>query len=512
MRSAPSELILQRAAPAMLLQEPSEFDERFSGEPVSFLSQAILTSSYSSARLIIDIYPSLLDQNAIMLPVAARKPGAQNYMSPSFSDLFDLDSEFGGAPYTPDPWHWYKPQKIPLIQLILLVGSHKHCIFLLKELCRTRRRSVFDKLAESDQQAVWISHGTVEQGTSEWKRCQLSPQEYHMLLTGLIKNNRQDRKGLWDTIGIQVHYGQSKDVYYLRLAISCANDYAVEKLLECGWSMNGPLPSRIFSPLLLALYCASHSPYYGHEGYSRRAREGDQYLEEFPETRLRADVSQYRETGKKSWHELRFSKTACFEILYGNGASIPEVSDWAVDWKKRYLLLLTYFGIYYALLPLTLVYCGPYVGSVGNFHQVLGLSYLWATLCIIAPPLPILFLFPWQMGLPTAIFAMRRVFWPFDHLFVMGIDTFKPNAFRGYMWLKRRTGTLIPWIGWSIATVLFLFNHFALPSVFALAGDGWVDNWNSDDNSIFIKTCVPVIVVLLVEAFLTSVALFLIKW
>lgn len=88
-----------------------------------------------------------------------------------------------------------------------------------------------------------------EDGVQEWTRCPLSREEYHLLVMGNIRTSGSDRKDLWNVAETQAKLGHSRSVFYLRQAILYGNPEALEDMLQRGWDPNGPLWTRLQTPL-----------------------------------------------------------------------------------------------------------------------------------------------------------------------------------------------------------------------------------------------------------------------
>ncbi|KAI9761607.1 MAG: hypothetical protein M1840_001747 [Geoglossum simile] len=240
--------ILDNATPAHILKDPTEFDEQISHQPTSYLAQAILANSFWAADLILQKYPETIYQRVCVMPLYLRDPILDDTtQSPSRSYLLDVDTE-------------PPPLSLSLTEYILLVGSYKSCAYLLRVLQKDRDRpstTVHRFGIHCQQRTATV---TSEEGWSGWGGLRLTPQEYQSLLTGLIKDDREDRLALWEVVSSQVQQGHTTDWYNLRLALFYGNSTAVKELLGRGWSANGPAWAHFITPLRLAMNLHRHGP------------------------------------------------------------------------------------------------------------------------------------------------------------------------------------------------------------------------------------------------------------
>jgi hypothetical protein len=138
---------------------------------------------------------------------------------------------------------------LELTNYILLVGSYRHCTILFQLLQVSKRHSV----ERRNRLGVFhLSPRQVRDSEAARPDLVLNAKDYHFLLLGLIKDDREDRRHLWGEIASQVAKGHSTDWFYLKLALFCANSHAVEQLLATGWDANGPFWAYFMRPLKLA--------------------------------------------------------------------------------------------------------------------------------------------------------------------------------------------------------------------------------------------------------------------
>ena len=457
-----SRFLLNHTTPRMILRKPTNFDEYFSGEPASLLLQAILTESFPAATMIINAYAALLDQECLVTPFYTRRRDAQNYPPALFSPLLP------GAPgiFTKAP----TSSRMPLLQLVLLIGSCDSCKFLLRELCRLEKRKIMSS-GSSYQRSEDRSPNNLEEGIPGWKRCMLTAHEYHLLLSGLIKQDRPDRYDLWNIVGQQVHYGKPTDIYYLRLALFFSNYHALRHLLKCGWSPNGPWWFRLFPPLLLAI-ANTKSLEYG----ATRSSPTNSYLWSRVRSRPEYDIdtragADARYFGKANWDYSIEARERCVLLLKERGAEVPKLVAWIQDEQhtlRRWLLLITYLAFYYVLLPLMAFYFSSYQARMGSSSQALGLLYGWVTACVLSPPLVILFFPQDYKELVAYTLILMRVR--------------KEIRSSIYPSVRRYTPISLPLIGLILMGILSLFNHIGLPILLHLVNRPWLDQLTSSEN------------------------------
>ena len=236
----------------MVESEPSAYDETISGQPASFMAQAIFAGASRSALTIALRHPRTLLQVVPQVQSQLRLKASESYTAPYNCAFLRYDSR---APIEP----------ISLGEFVFLVGSKAHCHLFMK------------LRAQAIQQTRWHggirppSPGGLEAGGEvialgtrggnwDWREQPLLRQEFHHLLLGLIVDNRKDRDPLWELIQRQVKEQRKHDPNwaYLRLAIMYANHKALLELLAHGWAATGPRWAIVFTPLDLA-YLVSRS-------------------------------------------------------------------------------------------------------------------------------------------------------------------------------------------------------------------------------------------------------------
>ena len=169
-----------------------------------------------------------------------------NYTAPSKSYLLSYDS----VPI---------PRALPLPDYILLVGSYKHCSELMRFLQSSRPAKPEENAGNGKSSLLGFSaplqmhESGSDTAAGSWRDHLLRPSEYNSLLVGLIKNDRNDRRDLWQVVTAQVDGGQPRKGHYINLALFYANHRALEELLYNNWSVDPPKYFPIASPRSLAL-------------------------------------------------------------------------------------------------------------------------------------------------------------------------------------------------------------------------------------------------------------------
>jgi hypothetical protein len=145
---------------------------------------------------------------------------------------------------------------LPLRLYVLLVGSYQSCAYLFRNLHKSRSRM----LRRSSKIASEASRA--ETATLHWSELTLGQEEFHMLLVGLIQDNKPDRYPLWEVIASQLERGQPRRWKYFVMALYYANTKALEELLRLGWNANGGSLLYFCPPLSFAKYLRSHNTFY----------------------------------------------------------------------------------------------------------------------------------------------------------------------------------------------------------------------------------------------------------
>ncbi|KAL8381042.1 hypothetical protein RB595_005369 [Gaeumannomyces hyphopodioides] len=249
--------ILDHSFPGMILARPSTLDEMQTGQPASFMAQAIFASARVSAATLVAKYPALLTQQVKLLHPDRRLKKSQSYTTALNRDILGEDVI---------SWRTFQ-----LPELIFFIGSEADCK-LLQEL-RMRRAAQIPAVAARRprrQCTELADNGAMELGqavshvdsvaTQDWRDHALTTSELHWLMTGLIADRREDRPGLWDLVRHQYELPQHKsakgDSCYIRLAVMYSNHGALMCLREQGWALGKrDFPFGI-PPLFLAKYVA----------------------------------------------------------------------------------------------------------------------------------------------------------------------------------------------------------------------------------------------------------------
>ena len=250
--------ILDHTSAVKVLATPSEFDERLCSMPIAFLAQSLLTASFANAKVLVSRYPELLGQSVPILLPHLRDETLGNYTAPSGSFLLSCD-------FVPIP------SALPLPDYILLVGSYRHCSELMRFLQSSRSALPVENARIGKSHLLgWsaplqrTNPATLESGSdaaaSSWRDHPLRPSEYDSLLVSLIKEDRNDRRDLWQVVTAQVDGGQPRKSHYVNLALFYANPRALEALFDNKWSVEGPKYFPIASPRSLALKLQAFYP------------------------------------------------------------------------------------------------------------------------------------------------------------------------------------------------------------------------------------------------------------
>lgn len=325
--------VMDKSTKSVILQIPTEFDERFSHQPTSYLAQAILSNSFHAADLILRKYPEILDKQIVCIVAPhLRKYFAGSYSSSANSFLLGSDIE----PI---------PEYLPLIQYVLLAGSYKSCAYLLQNLVDSRQVRQSPRRT-SRFQLRRRSTPSEERAWTRWSTLILSTREYHFMLVGLVKDDRKDRYSLWDVVGSQVEKGHSTHWYYLRLALFYANSMALRKLLQLGWNVNGPPWAVLITPLMLAKRLeSSRDDVLPSLEIAYKKLQGP---------RSKAGALEYINFSNSfnARYSTRSSKlTENVKILQENGAYSPPLLESRVF---RFWIWVSYSAFYLLFFPLTL--------------------------------------------------------------------------------------------------------------------------------------------------------------
>ncbi|KAI3343008.1 hypothetical protein F4824DRAFT_510307 [Ustulina deusta] len=185
-----------------------------------FLEHAILSSVFSPAATIIDRFPDVF-----------RRRSRWSYLC---------------------VWRSMQKSKIrdtsrASILRVLRRGSYRQCRFIMERLLPLRTGRSSSSMKHESRPPD--KYNVQEDGVQEWTRCPLSREEYHLLVMGNIRTSGSDRKDLWNVAETQAKLGHSRSVFYLRQAILYGNPEALEDMLQRGWDPNGPLWTRLQTPL-----------------------------------------------------------------------------------------------------------------------------------------------------------------------------------------------------------------------------------------------------------------------
>ena len=393
------------------MQRPTEFDQRFARQPTSYLAQAILAKSFRMADIIVGKYPEILESQVVFIV-----PPYLDNDSPRSDDL-------GAGSYLLKFDTEPIPEFLSLIKYILFVGSYHSCRYIFHILLNTRNGGA------SSRQGMSAAHQSAtldtEAGRTGWSGLKLRNEEYHIMLTGLIKDNREDRYPLWSVVSSQAAQGHSTDWYYLRLALFYANNRAVKELLRCGWSVNGPSWAYFMTPLLLATrLVTSQNLVLPSLDIARKKGYG-----KYPPTSQRNTPTDYSfsELFNERYSHRLTNLQENIKTLKQNGAYAPALAlvendgFWVWFW-------LFYFLLYFLVLPLAVGFATHIRGLARP--QVVGWMYAYAVLATLLPPLRVLLSIQAVWHQPT------------------------PNRFH---WLASYIVLPVLWLSNNIGLVLFLF-------------------------------------------------------
>jgi hypothetical protein len=172
----------------MVESKPSAYDETISGQPASFMAQAIFAGASRSALTIALRHPRTLLQVVPQVQSQLRLKASESYTAPYNCAFLRYDSR---APIEP----------ISLGEFVFLVGSKAHCHHFVKlraqTIQQTRWHGGINPPSPGDLEAGGevIALGT-RGGNWDWREQPLLCQEFHHLLLGLIADNRKDRDPL----------------------------------------------------------------------------------------------------------------------------------------------------------------------------------------------------------------------------------------------------------------------------------------------------------------------------
>ncbi|KAH0541251.1 hypothetical protein FGG08_004256 [Glutinoglossum americanum] len=354
--------ILDHTSSPQILHTPSESDERISNQPTTYLAQAILVDSFWAADLILQRYPKTLGQSVRVIPPYLRNRRPAGALLPWESNL--IRSEV-------------LPESFPLIHYILLIGSYKHCAYLLRILQETGRSSAKGHRLSIRRQRRTATV-TSEAGLGGWDSLRLQHQEYHFLL---------DRAALWGVVSSQVAQGHSTDWYYLRLALFYANKRAVEELLERGWNANGPIWACFITPLMLAkrLLATGADCILPTPAGARKIRYGPHGV---PHGSSIGKWEKRYAAGRPSNLEANVN------TLERKGGYVPRI------YKFQYVLWGLYYLFYVVALPLALG-SNPKIG--------IGWAYGYVGVALTLPPVPVLFLARYLWNQPGSSYSFSVV-------------------------------------------------------------------------------------------------------
>lgn len=257
-----------------------------------------------------------------------------------------------------------------LSEYILLVGSYKHCAFLLKHL--HGMRSSGKGISYWTTTSAQSSSIKIEDGTPKWLHCRLTSREYFCLLLGNLVRDREDRRQLWDLIRAQTSNGHPKHMFYLRLALRHGNNLALTQLLDLGWQVNGPFWAMFMTPLGLSTFLEIQAAkkksdvlrHYSFDGW-KKPRWGDLVSHKGVFKMYQKSQSQLHE----NFEELTKQNS---ETLRSYGGKLP----WVVSsLRNEKVMLWTWLcvSLFYGLvLPLTVAHKTGHMWKwkISNDHKV----------------------------------------------------------------------------------------------------------------------------------------------
>ena len=268
-----------------------------------------------------------------------------------------------------------------LLEYVLLVGSYRHCRFLLEHLhaSRSTKKGIHLTSTKSKSSLTVKAEAGIR---NHWEHCQLTPKEFWCLMLGNIVREREDREDLWNVIHAQVSDGHVKKMVYLRLAIRHGTKKALVQLLDMGWQVNGPFWAYFMTPYSLSTCMERQTNRILHHAPENWAnpRWGDLDTH-------KGVFKQYKKQQEKIYANYRQLAKQMSGILKERGGKMPKCVLWLRN-DRTYLQATVLYALMYGLfLPLILTFStGPYWKWRKPLGQKLAWMYLWSLGAVLFPP------------------------------------------------------------------------------------------------------------------------------
>jgi hypothetical protein len=381
---------LEHANRECIIRQPNIFNDQVGDQPTCFLAQAILTSSFNAATTISQKFPEAWQHRVSLQSRSNRKfHGSHIAIARLFPDEY-LDGDYNPFEKVVRSIYkavtefvtreYYTITNPTLPEYILLVGSYKHCAFLLRHLQPLGSTSKGYYLTSNKSKSSDLK---VERGVGPWWiHCRLSPKEYYCLLLGNLVRDREDRQSLWDVIRAQVSDGHAKSMTHLWLAIRHGNNKALVELLNLGWQVNGPFWAYFMTPYRLSTRMERKARYElrYHSPIDLSPRWGD--LDTHKGV-FNMYVKQQKELNE-NFEEVTKQNS---ETLRDRGGRLPRVVLWFRNDRIFLRLIVLYAFIYALFLPFLIAYAtGTYWKWIKPKEQKLAWMYIWSLLAVVNPP------------------------------------------------------------------------------------------------------------------------------